>query len=480
MPKDITTAVEFTETHLKLVQSKDSPEGKILTQILFKELTLNSEEAVVNALRDLLEEIKIRSHELICVLPRNQTTVRVLKLPSEEPTEIDNMVNLQIAKHTPYTKEDVIVDYLIIGKDAEGYSQVLLVIVHKDVVNRYINIFKAAKLNLRQLTLSSQGICNLYLYYQRKLRSTPEKEVVIILDIDKIDTEVCFYYQNNLVFSRALQFGNQEINEERINSLLEELRLTLTSYQRERFGIAVKRLVLTSAAQNLEPLSKRIEAELSLEVEIINPQAELRKEKEVVLPSPWLRGEISANAVLGLALQKPEKALNLLPANLLTEHKELARSKQAIYLITLSLVAVGLVFLSVLVRIYKRSVYLQTISRSIEESSRKSRQVEGMLRKTELIQERLSPRFSAINIIYELYQLFPRGMSLSMLEVEENGNISLEGYSLLMAEVFDFQKRLEKSPYFKNVEVKFASKRNTALGEVTDFKIGCQIAKRTK
>ena len=480
MAKEITTVVELTETHLKLVQSKDSPQGKILTQILFRELTSGSEEATVNSLRDLLSGIKISPDELICILPRNQTTVRMLKLPSQETSEVDNMINLQIVKHTPYTREDVVVDYLVVGKDADGYSQILLVIVHKDVVNRYINIFKAAKLNLRQLTLSSQGICNLYLYYQRKLHVTTEKEVVVILDIDRIDTEVCFYYRDNLVFSRALQFGSREMNEESINSLLGELRLTLATYQKERFGAAVNRLVLTSASQNLEVLSKRIESELSLEVEIINPQAELLKEKEVDLPLSWLKGEVSANAVLGLALQKPEKPLNLLPINLLTEHKELAESKRVLYLISLSLVVIGLVLLSVLVKIYKRSQYLHTIYRSIEESLKKTKEVEQKQRKTELIQARLFPRVSSIDIIYDLYQMLPQGISLGTLDAEENGNILIEGSSLLMADVFDFQSRLEKSPHFNNVEVKFASKRNSAYGEITDFKITCQVEKKTR
>jgi Tfp pilus assembly PilM family ATPase len=480
MPKEITTVVELTENHLKLVQSKDSPQGKILTQILLGELASGSEEAAVNSLRHLMSQVKTAPTELICVLPRNQTTVRMLKLPSQEVSEIENMISLQIAKHTPYTREDVIVDYLVAGKDAEGYSQVLLVIAHKDAVNRYTSIFKAARLNLRQLALSSQGICNLYLYYQRKLRLAPGKEVLVILDIDEIDSEVCFYYQGNLVFSRALQFGSRQINEEKIGSLLEELRLTLATYQKEQNGIEVTRLVLTSASQNMEAISQRIESELSLNVEVINPQSELLKEKGVDLPVSWLRGEISANAVLGLALQKPDKPLNLLPATLLAEHKEVAKNRQVAYLIVLSLAVMGLVLLSVLVRIYQKTQYFQNISRSLGEEGEKTKAAEQMLRKTALLRERLSPSFSPVDIIYEIYQQFPQGMSLSILNLEDNGNISLEGSSILMTDVFDFQGRLEKSARFKNVEVKSATKRNTSSGEVTDFKINCQAERAVK
>ncbi|MDP3142758.1 MAG: pilus assembly protein PilM [Candidatus Omnitrophota bacterium] len=480
MPKEITTVVELAETCLKLVQSQDSPQGAVLSRILFKELALNNETEIAKSLRELLANQKINNEGVTCVVPRSQATVRMLKLPSEDPAEIDNMVNLQIAKHTPYTREEVVVDYIVAGKDSQGNSLVMLVIVHKDVVNRYLNIFKAAKLELKQLALSSQGICNLYLYYQNKLRLTADRETLVILDIDKADTEVCFYYQGNLVFSRAVQFGNQEISQERISSFLDELDLTLSTFNKEKIFPPVKRIILTSASPALDPLSQRIESELSLNVEIINPQAELLKEKNVSLPLNWVESQISASAILGLALQKPAKALNLMPYKIIAEHKEQNKKREMIKLIGLFLLIIGLILSSVLARIYKKYQYLNTIAKSMENTGPKASEVEKMLKKLELIRERLDPAASPVDIIYYMYEMFPSGMSLTELDVDEGRNISLQGISYVMADVFNFQSLLEKSPRFKNVEVKFARKRNTRLGEITDFRIICQVEKKVK
>jgi len=55
MARELTTVIELTKTHLKLVQSKDSPDGIVLTQIIFKELTSNSPDASAKALKEAVK-----------------------------------------------------------------------------------------------------------------------------------------------------------------------------------------------------------------------------------------------------------------------------------------------------------------------------------------------------------------------------------------------------------------------------------------
>ena len=149
-------------------------------------------------------------------------------------------------------------------------------------------------------------------------------------------------------------------------------------------------------------------------------------------------------------------------------------------MVILSLAVIGLILLSALVKIYKRSQYLKTVTKLREQSNPNAETVKESLKKLGLIKERLNPTFSPVEIIDILYDLLPSGISLVSFDLKENGNISLEGISLVMADVFTFQSRLEKSARFKNVEVKFASKRNSRLGEITDFKITCQVEKKIR
>lgn len=480
MPREITTVVEFTDTHLKVCQSKDAPQGKIISQILFENLSAASDAALSGALSALIARLRFPLGKVICVLPRSQATMRLLRLPSQDPVEIDNMLGLQIAKHTPYSKEDVVVDYLLAGRDDEGNSLVALVIAHKDVVSRYVNLFKAAKLNLNQLTLSSQGICDLYLYYQGKLKMPLKKETVLILEIDKASTEVCFYYENNLLYSRPLQIGSPEIIDDRMGSLVEELRLTISSFNKETPGSAPKRAVLAGSIPNIDSLSKKLEAELSLEVEIINPKLELPIEKNVSLPLSWTSGEVSAGAILGLALQKAVKPLNLLPRRMIAEHREEREIKEMVSSLVLFLLIFGMLIAGFLIKAYKQSRYLDALGRSMEENREKVKAIEAMSKRLAVIREIVSPAVCAVDVIYDIYAVFPADMTLNSLEYDETGNVALEGSAALMSRVFDLQGRLEQSTHFKNVEVKFVSKRNTASGEIADFKITCQVDERVK
>ncbi|MDA0577316.1 MAG: hypothetical protein O3B24_04370, partial [Verrucomicrobia bacterium] len=59
-------------------------------------------------------------------LPRQLATVRILELPSTNPVEIGDMVELQAGKLTPYTKEEIVADYKIVGPGREGYTKVML------------------------------------------------------------------------------------------------------------------------------------------------------------------------------------------------------------------------------------------------------------------------------------------------------------------------------------------------------------------
>jgi Tfp pilus assembly PilM family ATPase/Tfp pilus assembly protein PilN len=480
MARELTTVIEFTGTHLKLVQAKEAAEGKVLTQVIFKELVFDSKDSAARALREALKEIKERPRTATCVLPRNEVTLRMLRLPSQEISEIGEMIKLQMAQFTPYAGEEVISDYMVAGIDEQGFTQVALVIVHKEVVERYSEIFKQAKIGLNRLVLSSQGVCNLYLYYQNKLGPSFEKETVAILDIDKSNTEICFYYKGNMVFSRALQFGGKDIREGLANELIEELRLSVGSYEKEGIGVPVKKIALANVAGNLESFSRKIESELSIPTEVINPQVELLKENNVVIPPAWTTGEVSANALLGWILQKPEKALNLLPGRLLAEHQENARSRESLTLAILFSAILALMFLSLLVKVYKKNQYLKSVTRLIEQTGRQAAEAQSQLKRFELVKERLFKSVSAADVIYELYDALPSGTALRSIDLDGDGNLSLQGTAADMAEVLNLQGNLERSAYFNNVEVKYASKRNAPPGEVTDFKIVCRAGTKKK
>src|SRR3990167_988360 len=168
MKDGLLTAIEITDTHIKLIQAQRLRHAGSLTHCDFKELPEPTDPAVSKVLSQMIKAARIKPSTVTAVIPRRFAILRHLSLPSHADSEIRKMVELQIAKQIPYPREDVVLDYLIIEKQPSGYSKVLIVAVHKDVINRYLKIFKDAGVNLNSLTLSSVGLLGWFNYWQQK------------------------------------------------------------------------------------------------------------------------------------------------------------------------------------------------------------------------------------------------------------------------------------------------------------------------
>ena len=131
-------------------------------------------------------------------------------------------------------------------------------------------------------------------------------------------------------------------------------------------------------------------------------------------------------------------------------------------------------------RIYKSSSYLELLQKKIKETEPSVNKIKEKIKRLKFIQGRLNPAVSAIDIIHELYQLTPPEISFSILYLDEDNLLTLQGTSEVGSAVNIFQKNLVDSSSFQNVTLQYATKRKVFKGELTDFKITCQMAKQKK
>ena len=137
--EQVTTVFQLDGNWLRLIQVKTLKHEKKISMIKAVEITSLTDESIALKISSLASELEINSRYLILCIPRHFTTTRNLDLPSANPLEIKDMIELQIGKQTPYASDEVIKDYQILGSNADGYSRVLLVIVHRDIVDRYLS-----------------------------------------------------------------------------------------------------------------------------------------------------------------------------------------------------------------------------------------------------------------------------------------------------------------------------------------------------
>ncbi|MDP2939560.1 MAG: pilus assembly protein PilM [Candidatus Omnitrophota bacterium] len=476
MLNKLITALEITSTHIKLAQSQPNSQGRIIKKLMVETLTSSSPDDITKSLREMLSSLKIKASSIILALPRQLLTLRTVRLPSSNNQEIEKMVELQISKQIPYPREEIVADYLIVDRDTLGYSQVLLVICQKEVINRYLKITSSLNLKVNLFTLSSQGVCNWYQNFMYR-KNFQEIKPVVLLDIDAQNTDICFYHKENVLFTRSISFGKADIKLEKLEILIEELRKTFSTLQKEQIISQISKIVITTSAQESKSLMDKLRLEFPYEVEAINPLTEVELEKELIVPLALSQSACSSTSILGLVLLETKNKINLLPAELKKEQEHKSKIKELISLAILLFLSLILSAGILATKIYKKDTYIKKLDSNLKEISPKAKKTEATIKKLSLVKERLNPRGSSIDVIYELYNLIPEGLSLSIFSFEENEFITLQGISLAMSDVFNFQSILEKSPYFKNVEVKYASKRKIKQTEITDFRISCAVDK---
>ncbi len=474
IPGKSITAVEITTNYIKLSQALVSPRGRIINKLLVRDRRLDASEDIAKPLNEMLSASRIKATNIILIIPRQFLTFRVIRLPSQDNKEIEKMVSLQLSKQIPWPVEDIASDYSIIEKDASGYSKVLLAVCQKEVIKRYLNIIFSAGLKIDRVTLSSEGVCRWYQNFSNR-NNIKDVAPVVLLDIDTENCDICFYHKENLLFTRSVSFCVADLRSEKLDNLTEELRKTLSTLQRDQITSEIGKIFIITAGEGTNILADKLNSEFACEVAAVNPVKEIIFGKELIIPLALSEGKCSGASILGLSLGQLKNELNLLPKEIKKEEQEKSNLKE---LISLGILLFLLLVFSAGVlaaKIYKKEQYFKKLDTILNGEGPKAKEIENFIKKLNLVKERLNPLGSGIDVIYELYNLIPEGVSLSIFSFEEGGLITLQGISLNMSDVFSFQSILEKSPYFKNVEVKYASKRKVRQAELTDFRITCVV-----
>jgi len=473
MAKKIKIILEITATHIKLLQANDEEKKSIITGFIIEKILSNRDQDIPKKLQEAIKKSNIKPSSLNLIIPRNLVTLRNVSFPSQDTMELKEMINLQAERFIPHPKEDVIIDYLITDKDPSGYSRVLLAIAHKDVVNRYLKIAEGVLPKPQIVSLSSQGICNLYSIYERN--NKPEEGMSVLVDIDTTSTDICFYHKK-LVFSRSIPFGIKDVNTENSENFIQQFNLTLATFKKERPEQQISKIALFYFGP-IEGFAERLEKELSLPVEIIDPHKVVSLEKGLALPEGIVTEACSSSVALGFTAATKGKLIDLLPLGVHEEKKKHIKYKRLISLGIVLILALSSIMMGVFTKMHKKEQYIRILEGSLNQAAPDVKYVQEMTKKLQLVKERLNPKVLTIDILTELYKAIPEKMSLDTLEMDEGGNLFLEGIALAMSDVVVFQKSLTRSRYFSKVEIKYATKKKKKGKQVTDFKISCRMAK---
>lgn len=458
--KDIITALEVTEKYLKVAQSSWVKDHRELCALKAQTLTKGTDDKAISTEISRLfraKDIK-KSTKVILCLPRYLVTTRYIKIPSRDPQEIEKIISLAASKYLPYPSEELVSRYYLIGQDSEGYSRILLVLIHRNVLNRYLKIVKDSGLQAVAVSVSSYGLYSWYLSCQAP---SDKSGTLLLVDIDSAYQDLVVISEGRLVFTRSFTVELKPQDPALVNlgldKILEEIKRSLITYQKENIDRNPTQIILTGSPQNINVLEQKLSNALSLPVKSIG--------------SPF-------SSVIGLALGEDLESLDLTPKETREKRKFLVKRREWLKSAVLFIAALVILILGIGKNIYDKTHYLNRIKAKIDTLSAEAKSLEEIKNQLEIIKEQFSIPVSGIDALYEIYRISPPSITLNSFSFEEKERLVIKGQAQDLSSVFKFVTTLEESEYFKGVSVKNATKRKTELTEVADFEIICPLSKR--
>jgi len=471
--KDI-ISISLSGDNLKLAYAKISPTRKEIVDLVSYDIQGLSDEDIVKSIRASLDSLKLSSPEVIITIPSHATIAKNIEIPSLDTREIKEIVDLQAGRHTPYARDEIIIDYLSIGAYRENYTKILLIIVTLSIVRRQVDILEKAGLRIDKVYFTPEMIARVTGDIYKSLK---QKSIQTLVHVDAHFTDFMVIHEGDVSFVRSIPIGKQHLVSEKERyqmRFVEEVKKSLETYQSEDVGPVPEDIILTGAINDGEELQELLHNMLYMPIKYFPYLAHVPLSSEELKKS-LTTGQDSFFDVIAPVINPTRARINLIPEEIHLRQKFEEKSKDLVTAGVFILTVLAMLCLTLISKIFFQSTYLKNLNDKYAPVIESSKKLEKNFTEMRLVKRELKGRKTAINILAELYNIIPTDIQLSGIKFDVKGRFSIEGNSRTMGTVFLFIGDMEESKYFKSVESKRTTKRKEGDQEIVDFEIVCTL-----
>jgi type IV pilus assembly protein PilM len=255
---------------------------------------------VAMSIKDLLNDLKIRSKKAVACLPEDEIISRLIRLPPLKENEVMDALKFEAETFVPYPLDEVSLDYEVIETDDAGRLTIFAIAARNDLVASYVKLFKQSGLDL--IALESPAVS-----FRRVVSNSVSATAgVLLVDMGEKYSDLVGINKGNVYFTRAMSVGGESLtraislnlgldmasaeeykkayglNEMQLegkikdsilpvfSNMAEEIRKAM-AYFREDQGKSPEILVLSGGGANLPGLAEELTRILGLEVQVIQP-----------------------------------------------------------------------------------------------------------------------------------------------------------------------------------------------------------------
>lgn len=459
--------IEIGNDWLKILECNPLSQTNFITKASFMKLS-QIKESVSDAISKIFRDLKLNKNTVLACIPRHLVTVRILELPSTDPKEIADMIELQIGKQTPYAKEEIVFSHRIIDAEREGYTKVMLVIAMRSLIKERVVALEKVGIDARRACLSSEGVYNWFSGVELP-RLQDDSGAIIIVDIDSNYSDFIAVYKGRFSFTKNILIGANNLIDERERyqeKFIDELRRSIDFYYEEAKGLKAAKLFLLGASKNIPDLANVLSARLDIPCQILDTAKFIRIEEDYKF--------ISATPLVGLAMKYNALQFDLMP-NEIRIKKRVEEKKKYLTMAGILFIAIFTMLTFLLfIHIYNKNTYKAQLEDKLAKIKDGAQGIDRMRRLITLGQERLDANGDCLTMLSGLYEVIPKEIYLTSVDIERKKHLAIKGRAPVMSDVFKFIGVLESSRYFKNVKNTYATTKKEDSNEYTDFEIICR------
>jgi type IV pilus assembly protein PilM len=178
---------------------------------------------LAESLKELWGITGIKEKTVTLGIANQRVIVRPIELPYMEKDELDSALRFQVQEFIPIPIEDAILDFDIIEEfmtaDEERMLTVLLVAAHKDMIQSFIEVLKAAGLGMAAIDLKAFAIPRSLIPLAVLQAGYEENEAVCLINVGAGMTNVTILKDNVPRFARFLLRGGDDFVRAIVNRL---------------------------------------------------------------------------------------------------------------------------------------------------------------------------------------------------------------------------------------------------------------------
>ncbi len=477
MPKTLFTkenryiALSFDEERLRIACMKRTGSERELTAVLKRDIRGISDDELPQTLQSALQDLGVKKNRTVLVVPSQMATTKNIEVPSLDPQEIRSIISLQAGRHTPYSREEIIVGYANIGVYQRNYSKILLVIVNRDMLKKKITLMDAAGLSLDFMTFAPE---NIVLFYSRALGLRENPEPFGIIDIGCHYTDFIIGLGEKLVACRNIPVGLESMEQspaEAQKNLVAELKKSVETYQSEDIEKEPGHYILTGDTPRLKDVRPLLQDALNKTVKIV-PFLDYCRVKQPVRQAVMEIENESALDVVSSSVTFETVQVDLIPEevkmqkNIAQQAREMGKAG---ILVAVLLLMISGNFIS---KVHFKSSQLDGLRQRYYPRHQEVAVLEKIAAQTRLVKDYLNSRMVGLEMVSELYNLIPEEIYLNSINMDEQGRITIQGVSESMSRVFSFVTSLEESDMFKSVKTISTTAKKERGKDVAAFEIG--------